>query len=206
VNWFQRYGIPGAVFWGLLILWIIAFYKDESVIDNINGDSAKLIAAIVAGSFLPIGFLVSVIGQLAYLVIPCIGVDTRARKRAGLSIEPRSNLEYKHEVESVLLIMKEASSNLGKHKFVQEWMRKRMDVAAIAGSLFWGIFLAPMVALLPAFFDCKIQIHYHPRWLSLAGIVSVIIFFISLVAWLLLTSQLVRLESAMFENSQKRHS
>ena len=46
MNWFQRYGIPGAVFWGLLVLWIMAFYHGSVDIKIVKGDNGKVIAGI----------------------------------------------------------------------------------------------------------------------------------------------------------------
>ena len=81
MNWFERYGIPGAVFWGFLILWIVALHKSviPDPICSMDIEKAQIIALIAAGTFLPIGYLMAVIGQLTYHLVPWIGIDTRAR-------------------------------------------------------------------------------------------------------------------------------
>ena len=65
MDWFKRYGIPGAYFWGFLILWIWVLY--DCKIDNIiNNDAVmKVVIAGIIGSFLPIGYLISIFGQIA---------------------------------------------------------------------------------------------------------------------------------------------
>ena len=82
MDWFQRYGIPGAVFWSFLILWIGAFHNCviPKTICPTDIEKAKIIAAIAAGTFLPIGYLMAVIGQLVYHLAPGLGMDTRVRK------------------------------------------------------------------------------------------------------------------------------
>jgi hypothetical protein len=103
MNWFQRYGIPGAYFWALMILWIGTFYHDNINIEILKSDTGKTIAGIIAGSFIPIGYLISVIVQFLYLTIPGIGIDTRARKKAKIKFQCHSNLEWKQEVFSVIV-------------------------------------------------------------------------------------------------------
>jgi len=198
MNWFQRYGIPGVYFWGILIIWSGAFWHCN--FDTmIEGDTLKTIGGVVVISFVPVGYLVTTVGQIIYLIFPCIGVDTRARarRRANVSLRRDSILEYEQEVQSLVPVMEAKADDLEKHRFIQEWMRKRMDVAAISGSLlvatvvaFYSILLFPWILGWNWQFDL--------RRFVFASIVTGIVTVISLITWLVLTSQLVRVEAEVF--------
>lgn len=197
MNWFQRYGIPGAVFWGLLILWIIAFYHGRVDIDIIKRDNGKVIAGIIAGSFLPIGYLISVIGQIVYLRYPGVGIDTRARKKAKDKSGCDSNQEWKQEVLSVIEAIKNEEL-LEQTKFLQEWMRKRMDVLAISNSLICASILSIISALFFPFIlkgECP---ELDSRWFYFALIVTAVVIGESRVITRILKHQLIKVETEMF--------
>ena len=68
MTWFQRYGIPGTYFCGLAILWAASLYHC-SVYDILVTDcKAEAMVALVVVFFLPLGYLLSIMQQLAYLL------------------------------------------------------------------------------------------------------------------------------------------
>ncbi len=170
MNWFQRYGIPGAVFWGFLILWIGAFHY--CVINDAISDTekAKVIAAIAAGTFLPIGYLMALIGQLIYHLFPGIGIDTRVRKSEKKSFWSRlwmfvrvdkseinkplheSWREWKQEVYSfnqiILRLYKDKNLGVEGTRFICGWMSKRMDMVVINLASILAVIAAPLMSFI----------------------------------------------------------
>jgi hypothetical protein len=196
VGWFQRYGIPGAYFCGLSIAWFASFYHCQFR-ELIKCElTVKIIAGVLAGSFLPIGYLFSVGGQILYHVVPGIGIDTRARKRARVRFQSWSSrwLEYRQEAITVHQIMSTTDFSLDQIKWLLEWMSKRMDMVVINSSLILASITAPLaVWLFPKIFGLGVQI--YPQWFLLTSIVSVGVFIVSLISWLILTDQQVKVLS-----------
>lgn len=199
MDWFKRYGIPGACFWGFLILWIRALYRCR--IGNIINDDAvmRVVIAGIIGSFLPIGYLVSILGQILYLVIPCIGFDTNSRRRAGV-FKSNSLFECSNEVKSVNLIMRCKNENLytmDKTKFIQEWIRKRMDIVAISSSFI-------LISVGIPFFVWRLGIigrwdkEINGQWLWLARVITLVVFSISLLIYAILRKQIVKVQAEWF--------
>ena len=193
MGWFQRYGIPGAYFCGLSIIWLAAFYPCQFG-ELIKCElSFKIAAGVLAGSFLPIGYLLSVIGQIFYHIIPGLGIDTRARRRAHVRLQSLFSrwLEYRQEAITVHQIMTTTAFSLDQIKWLLELMSKRMDMIVINSSLILATIVAPLVVgLFPKIYGLNVQI--DPQWRLLACIVSVSVFIVSSVSWGILTSQQVR--------------
>lgn len=160
MDWFKRYGIPGAAFCGFAILWVGALHN--YAIDQVFCETERLtlIAAVAAGSFLPIGYLLSVVGQLIYHLFPGIGIDTRARTaKAPETLESlrSSNYEWQQEVasmqETILYLMagkrngKKAMLDVDDIRFVSEWMSKRMGMLAINHALILAVIAAILLSV-----------------------------------------------------------
>jgi len=213
MNWFQRYGIPGAVFWIFLILWIGAFHNCviPDAICSTDIEKAKIIAGIAAGTFLPIGYLLSVIGQLIYHLCPNFGIDTKARRtKATETIEDSSisNLEWKQEMCSVcktisyLQKSKKQNGNnrleLDDIKFVLEWMSKRMDMIVINLILILAVlvaFLLPVILGLLGFLPWNL----NWEWIGLAFLISAFVAFLCACSHNILRKQLVKIERILFD-------
>ena len=71
MDWFKRYGIPGAYFLAILLAWLYAMYTcwpfDLGLED---------LAKVMAFMFLPVGYLLSILGQLRYHWAPKGGLHT----------------------------------------------------------------------------------------------------------------------------------
>lgn len=197
MGWFQRYGIGGTYFCGLCVVRFAGLYHCQFS-EIITCDlKLKIAAGVLAGSFLPVGYLVSVFGQIVYHLIPGIGIDTRARRCAGIRFHCSwaSNwLEYIQEAITVHQIMTTTAFSLNKMKWLLQWMSKRMDMIVINLSIVLGTIIAPLaVWLFPKFFGLNSKI--DPQWVLFASIVSAIVLVLSSVSWGILTSQLVRVET-----------
>lgn len=153
MNWFERYGIPGTYFYIVLLSGLYALYpcKMETI------DMRALAAFAV--SFLPVGYIISIIGQWLYLRDPQGGLHHRAAgqcKILSIGGRPLSELfEPDLEVFSSLNAVDAANTNnnykefLDKQRFIQEWIRKRMDVVVINHSIQIATLLViPMTVLL----------------------------------------------------------
>ena len=208
MNWFQRYGIPGAAFYGFVILWVGAFHK--CAIDQVFCDTeiAKVIAAIAAGTFLPIGYLLSVVGQLIYHLLPGIGIDTRARAAKASKIPKsfyNSTLEWQQEMasmqETLFCLMdgkKEGEKGMGAEdiRLVSEWMSKRMGMLVINGVLILAVIAAMFLSLL---LKIVLPWQFDGRWYSFALILSVLLWFYCSLSWWILSEQLVRVERMLLD-------
>lgn len=207
MNWFQRYGIPGAVFWGFLIMWVGAFHNcaiKDAVSDT---EMAKVIAAIAAGTFLPIGYLISVIGQLIYHVAPGIGIDTRARTTGTLKIPEsfkQSNREWQQEMASVqdtILYLKagkqtkkKAVLDVNDIRHVSEWMSKRMGMLVINLALILAVIVAILLSGLLTIFSSW---QFDGQWFLFACILSLVLWTICGFSWWILSKQLVGVSQTM---------
>jgi len=136
VNWFERYGIPGLYFVGLLAGWLYAFYPQIICSNTLPG----LIAALIAIS-LPIGYILSIIGQTLYLKLKWLGVHgaatDRVNKETGrLNCDDSTRDEAVIEARTLLLTTRGPFLDpIKTHKYMRDWIARRMDVIAINQSL-----------------------------------------------------------------------
>jgi hypothetical protein len=202
MDWFQRYGIPGAAFWGFLIMWVGAFHNGTINHFFCETEKAKLIAAVAAGSFLPIGYLLSVMGQLIYHYWPKIGIDTKARlEKPERECLYNSEREWKQEVASMretICYLKagkqkgeKARLELDDIKFVFEWMSKRMGMLVINVALILAVGAAMLLSLLLTIF---LLWQFDWPWFLFALILSLILGIFCRLSWKVLREQLVRVE------------
>lgn len=150
MNWFERYGITGLYFVGLLAGWAYTSYPQTNILQP------AWIAALIAMS-LPIGYMISIFSQVMYLNwrrccfrIPrlrqWLGFHGAAMDRLGLQ-EIRD--EAIIEARTLLLT---ASSNgalsVETQRYMRDWISRRMDVVAINQSIIWATFLAVIIAFI----------------------------------------------------------
>jgi len=155
VNWFERYGIPGAYFIGLMVGWGYAFCPNLFTKSDNGWEWLFAIAAIV---FLPVGYIISIFGQAVYLKWRCcfarcpklrvlLGFHGAAMDR--LSIVPPIPDEAIIEARTLLLsVSRRDLLDVNTHEYMRNWIARRMDVVAIDQSIFWASVLAGFIASL----------------------------------------------------------
>jgi len=147
MNWFQRYGIPGAYFLGLIIAWIWAIYPCL-----LTDTFLPHIGVVVVIFFLPVGYIISVFQQWLYLKIPQLGIHGKAKKEANFQFRPDDiDDEPSIEAYSLLLAVWDKKMKLEQHKWIQDWIRRRMDVIAINFSFIIATVLAPIIVSIALF-------------------------------------------------------
>ena len=82
MDWFKRYGIPGAYSMGLTLVWLIILYPCR--IDLSDKDTLKIVGGIFAGGFLPFGYLMCMVGQGWYFFWCCCSNRCGRHARAKL--------------------------------------------------------------------------------------------------------------------------
>ena len=208
MGWFQRYGFPGAYFWGLSALWLSAFYHCEFR-NILTGDTAKTVGAIATASFLPIGYLISIIQQTIYLWFkkPWFGITGRAMKKANV-FQDTNEREYLLEAEACLVVMSEKVEgrkgnnnklDVDKQRFLQDWIRNRNNVMAINGSLMLATVLAFLTAFLVPYFCLKWEVQVEWGWFGLAIGVTVPVFLILFSSWRMLSKEVVTVEAGIYK-------
>jgi hypothetical protein len=193
MNWFERYGIPGAYFCGISLIWFGAFYHCQFAGMLGNQLTIAIVGGVLAGVFLPLGYLLSTTGQILYHRCPGWGIDTQAREQAGIHLEPSSRREEVQEAVTVHQVMTTTAFSLEQISWLLHWMSKRMDMVVMNMSLcFATIASLVLVSLsLRLFFCWQVDL----RWLAFAAILSICVFAISLWSRKILIRQLVRVEA-----------
>lgn len=208
--WFQRYGFAGAYFWGLLILWLAAFYNCDFQ-RILTGDVAKVVGAIATTSFLPIGYISSILQQIIYLWFrkSWLGITRRAVKKANV-FQDANEREYLLEAEACLLVMSDKimvnknkvqdnKPDIDRQRFLQDWIRNRNNVMAINASLMVASILAFLIAVSVPYFLLKWEMQFELRWFLFVFFVTVIVFLILLFSWYILSEEVVRVEAGIYK-------
>ncbi|MBI4186703.1 MAG: hypothetical protein HY530_04250 [Chloroflexi bacterium] len=166
MNWFERYGIPGFYFVGLMAGWTYAFSPHtNNILDN-----PGLIAAFIAVS-LPIGYIISIVSQAVYLswrrcLWNCrhlrgwLGYHGAAMDMAGITsigfpgaMPPDNRDERLNEANTLLLTALSKRTSVRTQEYVRNWIARRQDVCAMNQSVILATLLAPILA----FVICKLQ-------------------------------------------------
>jgi len=181
MNWFERYGIPGAYFVGLTSIWIFAMCPDLPLVAQAHNFDLQWIAAFAAIIFLPIGYVISVFGQTLYLngkFFGWRGCHTKALKRTGgnISLSLSTNNEAINEAMALLRSTILPPFNIETQQYVRDWIARRMDVLAIDQSLFIATILAAVVGACMFLFGSR---QNSGLALIVLGIVSVIVLLIT---------------------------
>ena len=187
MNWFERYGIIGIYY---TILSSILLISLSSI--NIPDENIQFIIAIGAGLSLPIGYILSILSQNIYYILPWFQVHKKTCKE----INSPSILKEIH-LESKLAIINRLnctdSKNLEQYKWLQDYIRKRWDVFAISSSMFWATIIAWVhVYLTIRFMQPSIEFSQNnEKWILMFGILSVIIIIILLCSRYFMFIQIV---------------
>lgn len=194
MGWFQRYGIPGAYFWLIVIIWTLAFWHCN--FDALEGDIVNILGGIIVISFTPVGYILTIITQIVYLWRE--GIDAQARKKAKANAGLCSNKEWKQEADSVIQIMKLYKKKEEGSKFVCDWMVRRMDVIVISRTLICASPLGIVGAML---FPWISKWDWQPnwQWILFALILTIFVMTASIVIMITLWRQLVKIEREVFE-------
>jgi len=143
MNWFQRYGIPGAYFYVLTLAWIAVCYPCKF---NFIKENIENLVVLVIITFLPIGYILTIFQMLLYFIIPKLGIHRVAIKKAGLDStkwKPETYFEAITHIHSINYAEKDIK--LKKVKFMQDWIRKRMDILTINFTLFIATIVSPFL-------------------------------------------------------------
>lgn len=135
MNWFQRYGIPGAYFIGLTIAWVYTIYGKIPTLDcKVHGE---ILIGVMAIIFIPIGYIISITQQMLYLACPFLGIHSSAMNRKNRNkIYKKCKCCVEPKLEALSLIKTVQSENsMVAADHVRNWINKRMDIVAINSSL-----------------------------------------------------------------------
>ncbi len=192
MNWFQRYGIPGAYFVVLLVTGLYALYP--GIVQFWDRQTAVGLALL---AFLPVGYVISIFIQWRYLV--GFGTHRAAMDRLripglGFPDDPTAANEGIIEARTLLLVTLHTNAiPLDAHKFIRDWNARRYDVIAINRSIIAANILAFAVFVLAFFFS---GIDWRWPWVFAPLIVSVI-----LIMWLdnrILRNQIIEVIAGVY--------
>ncbi len=187
MDWFKRYGIPGAYFLGLSTIWAYALYGYKlRCIDMAT--KATYIVGLAVLLFVPIGYVLCVMQQSIYLRLLSWGIVRRAMKYSGrFTLEERKRPEYELEVESVLLTV--GTGDIEVQQLMQSWHRNRNDIAVISATLAVTTIFAPLVIFLGVKFCSGLSWKWDCKFGTFAIVLSIFVFFISGWSWYIITEQ-----------------
>lgn len=150
MNWFQRYGIPGASFWLFTLLLIPAFYECQ-----MNNEMLKIIGPVALLTFLPLGYFIFILQQLFHYWNSNNTKHGTISKSMVLSRVIEGDIptdELDAEIQECLMIANQVTpkdkKNDGTEKYknafdiISNWARKRRDVEAINETIKVAILLS----------------------------------------------------------------
>ncbi|MFC2169416.1 hypothetical protein ACFLRM_02470 [Acidobacteriota bacterium] len=192
MNWFERYGIPGAYFVGYTIALTYIFHSHWVKCIFLSPEVLKAFPAFVAIIFLPIGYIITVFQQWIYLKY--LGLLRSAQKTfnpAFFGIEKREHILeaiWEFQVTHERMRLREIEN-------MQNWSRKRMDIMAISLSIILGTIVSfVFVVIIPLGFPigafCCLQ------WGAI--VFSALIILIMILIWRALKTSIVALLVRIF--------
>ena len=177
MNWFQRYGIPGAYFVLLLATLLMAMSWLDA--RNLLVSAGAGIGAIAAVALLPAGYMLCILSMLWYYHFPydCL-VPWRFHKRAWgwvwrhkYADEPTPKSGEREIEAAATVVARWQCSTLGsgaleRSSFVQERCVKRTDVLAMNSSMILGAVIAWLVGfvLLALRWLISLPLDVHGWW------------------------------------------
>ena len=192
MDWFKRYGIPGAYFLALMAGWMYALYQCWPF--NLGLDN---LAKLVVFLFLPVGYILSILGQLCYLgsKVNCLnfkakvgGLHCKAYELVKEIPFKKDKIMYESDMEALSCLNAaisdldtatgKKSGNLEAHKFIQEWIRKRMDVVVINKTIKFATFSAIIGALIAFIIDTLFngfRLEPEKNLIILLGLITIVV-------------------------------
>ena len=195
MNWFQRYGIPGAYFIVLTVAWIYALSGME--LEKIEELQFNILISLAVITFIPIGYIISILQQVLYYIIPFLGMHRAAKKKSSLNLAGDPKFEPIVEAYSVLLVVDKRIS-LDMHQYFRDWIRRRMDVVAINFSLFIATLLAFIIPFLITRYYLKSNILYN-NTVEILLLVSVVVIIITILSMVVLHLQIRTLITEIYK-------
>ena len=206
MNWFQRYGIPGAYFVGLMAGWVYAFnpdlWKNQAFSDH------QWLLALAAIAFLPIGYVISIFGQVVYLnwrrcfaryrwLRGWLGfhgaaMDTAGVKFLGFRDDQPTQYEAIIEARTLLLTALTKRIPVRTHQYIRDWIARRMDVVAMNQSIFSATLFAMIIAVV--FFR---PFQYSIALAVLSGI-STFVIIVMIVSIMVLRRQVIEVIAGIY--------
>ena len=208
MNWFERYGIPGLYCVSLIAGWIWAISPQVESLDSQPGLWALLVAIS-----LPLGYVISILGQWCYLqwAWPRIGLHREAmireyRVERRLIAKSGENAEASDDeaiIEARTLLLTSRPSTLERdhsvdvQSFIRNWIARRMDVIAINQSIIVATIIALIVAIVVIWITPKLEFAWS--WGELAlGFTCVIVLWIMCVSRRTLGRQVVEVIAGVY--------
>lgn len=185
MDWFKRYGIPGAYFCVLTLAWIAICYPCKF---NFFKANIKDLVVLVVIAFLPIGYILTTIQMFIYYSIRGLGIHRSAQKEANLPLPPEIKTKIKGEHEAIFeaythvfsLNYAENNKKFEVVKFNQDWVRKRMDILTINATLILASLISAVLSILGllCFSKCEPQFKIYCGIIifSISVIVAVVCF------------------------------
>jgi len=188
MNWFKRYGISGAYFLLFILWWSIVIFNITSINNQITKEQKEFIGWLFVFSFLPIGYLITIIQQaLFYMGLSGYRMHKNVVDNLQLELKRRYNLdntycdEAKSEAILTCRIRLDEANDLERLKYLAGFATRRFDVISINNSIIMSTFLAPLFAgLIPFFLVKKYSVpeYCSMRILVIIGMSALIILFL----------------------------
>jgi hypothetical protein len=161
MDWFRRFGIPGTCFTFATLAWLYVFLPDR-VAALFQGENSMggMVVGGLAVAAVPAGYvLVNLEHLLYYAFQSCIGVHTTALRTTN-GASPTIGREHEAEVDAMLKIVYGDKENvMEKERFMQEWFRKRFDLAIINNTIFLAVALAFLIGIVAWLLQPVVQLH-----------------------------------------------
>jgi hypothetical protein len=205
MNWFERYGIPGAYFVLLCAtLGLSAFWPD--LVKNWTEARQGLAGGVAVGlaASIPIGYVLAIISQCLYYTplhsiwhvhVPAWRWAWCNRTvRLPNETEPPCS-EWRIEADTTFVARWKyeylGSDGLQRSRFMQEWFAKRFDVMAMNSAMIFGTVLAVVLAVIG--WNCGFFPYDRALPVLAWGVVSVTITAFFIVDNRILASQAIRI-------------
>jgi hypothetical protein len=150
MNWFARYSLTGSFFVGITIAWLYAFTSNNII--EAKKEDLEVIAWISAGSFLPIGYIVSSLSHFLYYKLISFPftliywhMNKETIEKCGLP-ENLSELSLETEIASKLRLNTN-DDKLERTKWYAELINKRWATITINNNFMLTLFLSPLSLL-----------------------------------------------------------
>lgn len=195
MNWFERYGIVGAYFVMLVSLWV----KVLSAPFKFEPNEYTLIAAILTISFVPLGYIISILSQRIYYSPQSwwrslFGGGTQIHQQIIKSVteEKKKNLEIsgvpdEADCETSLTSYTRLSLDkdcLESRKYLATFATRRWDVLSINKSIILATWLSPLSCLLLLFSP---RLNFNKAVRNFLGIIPKEILLVIILLMLLFT-------------------
>lgn len=227
MNWFERYGIVGTFFVAMTAVWFFGLFPDSFVLLKQNSEFlvlVKYIAGFLIFAFLPIGYLIVILGQWVYYRQRGIWMRIHCRywddlhKDIKKEILDREKLDMEKDlsqdeqndeakIEAVITYYDRTSSSLDvdTNKYLSAFGTKRYDVIAINRGFTLVIPISLICAICLKLFSLNINLMELRQLFLFVPLPAVFVIFIVLGIWLILSNSSSILEHQIIEIGKRKH-